>query len=50
MDLVKYHNDINTLKLGTFKEKELDVFFSILFKLRDKGTEPMELNITNCIN
>ena len=43
MDLVKYHNDINTLKLGTFKEKELDVFFSILFKLRDKGTEPMEL-------
>jgi len=43
LDLVKYHNDINTLKLGSFGEKELDVFFSILFKMRDKGTEPIEL-------
>jgi plasmid replication initiation protein len=43
LDLVKYHNDINTLKLGSFGEKELDVFFSIIFKLRDKGTEPITL-------
>jgi plasmid replication initiation protein len=39
LDLVKYHNDINTLKLGSFREKELDVFFSILFKMKDKNTE-----------
>lgn len=43
MNLVKYHNDINTLKLGSFGEKELDVFFSILFKLRDRGTEEVTL-------
>jgi plasmid replication initiation protein len=43
LELIKYHNDINTLKLGSFGEKELDVFFSIIFKMRDKGTEEITL-------
>lgn len=35
MDLIKYHNDVNKLKLGSFTTKELDVFFSLLLKARD---------------
>jgi len=31
-DLIKYHNDINNLRLGKFTDKETDIFFSILFK------------------
>lgn len=34
--LVKYHNDINKLKLGKFTDRETDIFFSIMFK--SKGT------------
>jgi plasmid replication initiation protein len=36
MEIAKYHNDINTLKFGNFNEKELDIFFSILVRVRDK--------------
>ncbi|MCQ8213643.1 RepB family plasmid replication initiator protein [Cetobacterium somerae] len=39
MDLIKYHNDINKLKLGNFTTKELDVFFSLLLKSRDEKTK-----------
>lgn len=39
MDLIKYHNDINKLKLGNFTTKELDVFFSLLLKARDEKTK-----------
>ena len=38
MDLIKYHNDINKLKLGNFTTKELDVFFSLLLKAKDEKT------------
>lgn len=34
--LIKYHNDINKLKLGKFTDRETDIFFSIMFK--SKGT------------
>ncbi|MGL5355689.1 MAG: replication initiation protein, partial [Cetobacterium sp.] len=34
--LVKYHNNINKLKLGKFTDRETDIFFSIMFK--SKGT------------
>lgn len=36
--VVKYHNDINRLKLGKFKEKELDLLFSLFYKFKNKGT------------
>lgn len=39
MDLVKYHNDINKLKLGNFTTKELDVLFSLLLKARDEKSK-----------
>ena len=38
-EIVKYHNDLNKIKLGTFSEREIDVFFSILFKLKELKTE-----------
>lgn len=35
MELIKYHNDINKLKLGNFTENETDIFFSLLFKAKE---------------
>lgn len=35
MKLIKYHNDINKLKLGNFTENETDIFFSLLFKAKE---------------
>lgn len=33
--ILKYHNDINKLKLGIFTEKETNIFFTLLLKARD---------------
>lgn len=41
--VVKYDNDMNTVAFGKFKEKELDLFFSICFKIRDTGTREIVL-------
>ncbi|MCJ8343565.1 MAG: replication initiation protein [Cetobacterium sp.] len=41
--VVKYDNDMNTVAFGKFKEKELDLFFSICFKIRDTGTKEIIL-------
>ncbi|MGL5962402.1 MAG: replication initiation protein [Cetobacterium sp.] len=41
--VVKYDNDMNTVAFGKFKEKELDLFFSICFKIRDTGTREIIL-------
>lgn len=35
MDVIKYHNDINKLRLGSFTENETDIFFSLLFKVKE---------------
>ena len=44
MDLIKYHNDINKLKLGNFTTKELDVFFSLLLKARDEKSKEITIS------
>lgn len=44
MNTVKYHNELNTVSFGSFREKELDLFFSICFKLRDTETREVELS------
>lgn len=41
--MIKYHNDMNTIAFGNFKEKELDLFFSICFKARDLGAREVEI-------
>jgi len=43
MELVKYHNDINKIKTGSFTEKEIDIFFSILFKMKGRETKEIIL-------
>ena len=35
MEIIKYHNDINKLRLGSFSENETDIFFSLLFKAKE---------------
>ena len=35
--VVKYNNDMNNVSLGNFKEKELDLFFSICYKMKERG-------------
>lgn len=35
MDIIKYHNDINKLKIGNFTENEIDIFFSLLLKAKE---------------
>lgn len=41
--IVQYHNDLNQLQIGNFKEKEIDVFFAICFKIKNQGTSEVIL-------
>ncbi|MGL6025352.1 MAG: replication initiation protein [Cetobacterium sp.] len=36
MEIVKYHNQINSLKLGNFSEIETNIFFSLLLRAKEK--------------
>jgi len=38
-DVVVYKNEMNTVPLRDFNSKEMDLFFSICSKMRDKGAE-----------
>ena len=44
-DLVKYHNDINKLKMGNLDEKELEPFFALCVELKDIGEDEVKINI-----
>lgn len=43
-DLVKYHNDLNTISIKNWSAEEMNFFFGIISKIRDKGTKEMTLN------
>ena len=43
MNILKYNNDLNSLSFGQFKEKELDLFFSICFKVKELGNKEIEI-------
>lgn len=44
-DIIKYHNDVNKLRLGKFTDRETDIFFSIMFKSMDTiGNVIIEFN------
>ena len=45
-DIVKYNNNLNTVSFGKFKEKELDLFFSLCFKAKEQGTNKIEVNFS----
>lgn len=42
-EVVKYHNDLNQLSMRDWTSEEMNFFFSIVWKLRDQGTN--EINI-----
>lgn len=46
MEIIKYHNDINKLKIGNFTELEIDIFFSLLLKARDEKENKMILSFS----
>lgn len=43
-EIIKHHNDLNTVPMRNWTAEEMNFFFSILSKLRDKGTEVVEFN------
>lgn len=45
-NLIRYNNNMNTVPFGKFKEKELDLFFSICFKLKEQETKELILNFS----
>ena len=44
--IVKYNNDMNSVSFGKFKEKELDLFFSICFKIKELGLKEVEVSFS----
>lgn len=49
-EIIKYHNDLNRIKLGSFSEREIDIFFSILFKLKDLKTDTIYIKFSELKN
>lgn len=45
-EIIKYHNDMNKVSFAGFKEKELDLFFSICQKMKEKGTNEVIFSFT----
>ncbi|UUV19982.1 replication initiation protein (plasmid) [Fusobacteria bacterium ZRK30] len=48
--LVKYHSDINKIPLRNFSEKEINIFFSLLFKAKEEGTNKIKIKFTELRN
>ena len=48
--LVKYNNELNKLNMGSLREKELELFYAICVKLRDRGEDEIILDITDFKN
>ena len=42
-EIVKYHNDMNKISFAGFNEKELNVFFSLVFLAKEKGTTELTI-------
>lgn len=49
-EIVRYHNDMNRLNLGAFSSKELDLFFSICYRLKELGTKEIILSFDELKN
>jgi len=43
-EVVKYHNDLNTVTMRKWTAEEMNFFFSIIAKVRDEGTQEIEFN------
>lgn len=42
-EIVKYHNDLNKINFTGFNEKELNVFFSIIFHCKEQGIRELTI-------
>ena len=43
-ELVKYHNDLNSLSMRSWSAEEMDLFFTVIAKIKDNGTDKLKLN------
>lgn len=48
-EIVKYHNDLNTITLGGLTENQQNLLFTIFAKIRDKDTTEIKFNIDELI-
>ncbi|WJP96698.1 replication initiation protein [Macrococcus bovicus] len=44
LDVVKYHNDLNTVVMRKWTAEEMNFFFSIIAKMKNKGTDEVVFN------
>lgn len=49
-ELVKYHNDLNSLSMRQWSAEEMDLFFSIVAKIKDNGTDILTLDTNDLKN
>ncbi|MGL5984046.1 MAG: replication initiation protein [Cetobacterium sp.] len=50
MKIVKYHNDINKLRMGHFTEREINMFFALILKARDSEEKTITIDFTEIKN
>ncbi len=43
-EIVKHHNDLNTIPMRNWSSEEMNFFFGIIAKMRDKGTKIVEFS------
>ena len=49
-EVVKHHNDLNTIPMRNWDKAEMNFFFSIIAKLRDEGTKEVVLTNVGLLN
>jgi len=45
-DIIRYSNDMNLVQFNKFKDKELDLFFSICYKMKEQGLDEISLDFS----
>lgn len=43
-EIVKYNNELNMVKFGSFTANEMNLFFSIVSRMREKGTDTVQFS------
>lgn len=43
-EVVKYHNDLNSISMRNWTAEEMDFFFAIIARIREKGTDTIEFS------
>ncbi len=46
-EIVKYGNQLNSVSFRKFNSRELNLFFSIVSRMRDKGTATITFSFSN---